>query len=67
MSSISGPMHVDIANASVSVPDRVVHAIVHQPGKLSLVLLGHARSLERQAQLLRVARSVQISPKWGSK
>ena len=59
-------MHIDIANASVNIPDRVVHAVLAVPERLPLVVLGHARSLERQAELLRAARSVRIAPRWGA-
>ena len=66
LESVSGPMHIDVANASVSVPDRVVHAALEVPGQLHLMVLAHARSLERQAELIRAARSVRVSPRWGS-
>jgi hypothetical protein len=59
--------HFDIANASVGRPDRVVHAIIDASPQLSLVFLAHARSIERQKELLRAAHTVNVGPLWGQK
>jgi hypothetical protein len=59
--------HLDIANASVGRPDRVVHAIISASPYLSLVFLAHARSIERQKELLHAAHTVNVGPLWGQK
>jgi hypothetical protein len=64
--------HVDIANATTGAEDRVVHMHYADQDlgssgartfRRSLVLIAHARSIERQRELLRAARSVRfLSP-----
>jgi hypothetical protein len=82
-------VHIDIANASIGRPDRVVHAWFdmrspdEQRAAQSLVgrsrrdlrdapdfvrgvkFVAHARSLDRQRELLRAIRSVEVSTAWG--
>jgi hypothetical protein len=59
-------VHIDVANASVYVPDRVVHAHIDLRPHLALSFLGHARTLARQAELLRAVHSIRITPDWGA-
>ncbi|HJQ19322.1 MAG TPA: hypothetical protein VJ867_03165 [Gemmatimonadaceae bacterium] len=61
-------VHVDIANASVRGADFVVHGFFYKdlPTR-ALVFEAHARSPERQEQLLYSLRSLSISPRWGRK
>ena len=67
LESVSGPMHVDVANASTYSQDRVVHTATAVEGSLYLRVIAHARSIERQAELIRAAKSVRISPRWGGR
>lgn len=67
LESVSGPMHVDVANASTYSQDRVVHTATKVEGSLYLMVIAHARSIERQAELIRAAKSVRISPRWGGR
>jgi hypothetical protein len=52
--------HIDLADATVEVPDYVVRAVLERPGMLPFVFEGHARSVRRQAELLRALRSLSI-------
>ena len=53
--------HIDIADATVDVPDYVVRAVLERPRMLPFVFEGHARSVRRQAELLRALRSLSIA------
>ena len=58
-------MHIDVANASVYVPDRIVHAHIDLSPQLAFAFVGHARTLPRQAELLRAVHSIRMTPDWG--
>ena len=53
--------HIDLADATVEVPDYVVRAVLERPRMLPFVFEGHARSVRRQAELLRALRSLSIA------
>ena len=53
--------HIDLADATLEVPDYVVRAVLERPGMLPFVFEGHARSVRRQAELLRALRSLSIA------
>jgi hypothetical protein len=61
------PAHLDIANATVEVEDRIVHVNIDLAPELALMLVAHARSRERQAQLLSAVHSLRVKPAWGVK
>jgi hypothetical protein len=44
-----------------TVPDYVVRAVLERPRMLPFVFEGHARSIRRQAELLRALRSLSIA------
>jgi hypothetical protein len=58
-------VHVDLANASIRVNDRVIHAVFDMSARPALIFEAHARSVERQAQLLHSLRTVFVLPRWG--
>jgi hypothetical protein len=53
--------HIDLADATVEAPDYVVRAVLERPRMLPFVFEGHARSVRRQAELLRALRSLSIA------
>jgi hypothetical protein len=53
--------HIDLADATVEVPDYVVRAVLERPGMLPFVFEGHARSVRRQTELLHALRSLSIA------
>lgn len=57
--------HLDIANASVSVEDRIVHAYFRHP-TMRARFLAHARSRARQAELLNAVHSLRLLSTWGT-
>jgi hypothetical protein len=57
--------HVDVANASVYSEDRIVHAQFDLRPRLSLSYLAHAKSRQRQAELLSAVHSVRVTHGWG--
>jgi hypothetical protein len=59
--------HVDIANASTYGADFVVHGFFDASPSLSLVYIAHARSHQRQEELLHALRTVSIKPRWGAR
>jgi len=58
--------HVDVANASVELEDRIVHAQFDLRPRLSLSLLVHAKSRQRQSELLSAIHSVRVRNGWGA-
>lgn len=58
-------VHLDVANATISAQDRIVHAHVPLSPRLALRFVAHARSRERQAQLLSAVHSLRVRPAWG--
>jgi hypothetical protein len=58
-------VHVDLANASIRVNDRVIHAVFDISARPALIFEAHARNVERQAQLLHSLHTVFILPRWG--
>jgi hypothetical protein len=52
--------HIDLADATLEVPDYVVRAVLERPRMLPFVFEGHARSVSRQSELLRALRSLSI-------
>ncbi|HEX6049667.1 MAG TPA: hypothetical protein VFZ21_10365 [Gemmatimonadaceae bacterium] len=53
--------HIDLADATVEVPDYVVRAVLERPRMLPFVFEGHGRSVRHQAELLRALRSLSIA------
>jgi hypothetical protein len=51
----------------VEVEDRIVHVNIDLAPELALMLVAHARSRERQAQLLSAVHSLRVKPAWGVK
>jgi hypothetical protein len=65
--SVGGlPVHVDVANASGYSPNVVIHGHFRTRSGLSVKFVGHARSAERQAELLHALRTLSISSRWGA-
>lgn len=60
-------VHVDIANASTYGADFVVHGFFNASPSLALVYVAHARSHQRQEELLHALRMVSIKPRWGAR
>jgi hypothetical protein len=52
--------HIDLADASLEVPDYVVRGVLERPGMLSFVFEAHARNIRRQSDLLRALRTLSI-------
>jgi len=61
------PAHLDVANASVDYEDRIVHASIEMVPQLAVSLTAHARSRQRQAELLSAVHTLRILPRWGVK
>jgi hypothetical protein len=59
------PAHLDIANATVEFQDRIVHAHIDLAPRLALMFVAHARSRQRQAQLLSAVHTVRVRSGWG--
>jgi len=60
-------VHVDIANASTSGADFVVHGFFQMEAGSPVAFIAHARSHQRQEELLHALRTVAIKPRWGSR
>ena len=58
-------VHLDVANATISTEDRIVHAHIPLSPRLALRFVAHARSRQRQAQLLSAVHSLRVRPAWG--
>ena len=58
-------VHLDVANATISAEDRIVHAHISLSPRLALRFVAHARSRERQAQLLSAVHTLRVRPAWG--
>jgi hypothetical protein len=58
--------HLDVANASLYVEDRIVHAMFDLSPRLSLSLLVHAKSRQRQSELLSAIHTVRVRSGWGA-
>jgi hypothetical protein len=59
--------HLDVANASIYSEDRIVHAHIYLPPQLALRFVAHAKSRQRQAQLLSATHSIRVRPAWGER
>jgi len=57
--------HLDVANATISTEDRIVHAHIPLSPRLALRFVAHARSRERQSQLLSAVQTLRVRPAWG--
>ena len=57
--------HLDVANATVYAEDRVVHAHFDLSPRLAMIVVAHARSRARQAQLLAAIHTIQVRSEWG--
>jgi len=60
-------VHLDVANATISTQDRIVHAHIPLSPRLALRFVAHARSRQRQAELLSAVHSLRVRPAWGEK
>ena len=58
-------VHLDVANATISAEDRIVHAHVPLSPRLALRFVAHARSRQRQSQLLSAVHTLRVRPAWG--
>ena len=58
-------VHLDVANASIYAEDRIVHAHFFLSPRLALSFVAHARSRERQSQLLNAIHSIRVKSEWG--
>ena len=61
------PAHLDVANASVDYEDRIVHVSIEMVPQLAVSVTAHARSRQRQAELLSAVHSLRIRERWGIK
>ncbi|HEX9083359.1 MAG TPA: hypothetical protein VF836_01360 [Gemmatimonadaceae bacterium] len=59
--------HLDVANASIYAEDRIVHAHIYLSPQLALRFVAHAKSRQRQAQLLSATHSIRVRPAWGER
>ena len=58
-------VHLDVANATISGEDRIVHAHIPLSPRLALRFVAHARSRERQSELLSAVHSLRVRAAWG--
>jgi hypothetical protein len=59
--------HLDVANASVDYEDRIIHAGIDMVPYLAVSFVAHARSRQRQAELLNAVHTLRVRPGWGVK
>jgi hypothetical protein len=60
------PAHLDVANATVEVEDRIVHADIGMAPALAVKFVAHARSRRRQAELLNAVHTLRVLSRWGA-
>ena len=62
----SGRLHVDVANNTITTEDRIIHAHFYPRSQPALSFVGHARSRQRQAELLSAVHTLRLKDAWGT-